>query len=453
MKKIHSFNLYGKKESCGSRAIRRIAEVQDADYILLYTAPDTIEFGPFALERMLSVAGDTSAGMTYADYYDRQGDALFPHPLIDYRKGSLRDDFDFGPVLLFHAGALAEAAGRMTEDYRFAGLYDLRLKVSQRHPVVHINEYLYCRKEQTAQPGGGQPFDYVDPRNREAQAEMEKACTDHLEQIGACLPPQTGTFNWGDERFDTEASVIIPVRNRKRTIAQAIRSALGQETAFPFNLIVVDNHSTDGTTEEIGRFAAADARLKHLIPQEQGLGIGGCWNMAVHHPECGKYAVQLDSDDVYSSPHSLQKIVDAFGEPSCGMVVGTYRLTDFNMQTIPPGVIDHREWTPENGHNNALRINGLGAPRAFCTPLLRSINLPDTSYGEDYAAGLRISRQYAIGRIYDVVYLCRRWEDNSDASQDVEKTNAHNNYKDAIRTWEVEARIKQNRTHGAGKVD
>lgn len=457
MKRIHCFNLYGKSESHGSHAIRRIAETlkaeaPGAEYVLLYTAPGTIEFGPFALERMLSVADDASAGMVYADYYDRRGEALFPHPLIDYRKGSLRDDFDFGPLCLFRAALLAEAAEAMTENYRFAGLYDLRLKASQRRPVVHISEYLYCREENTPQAGGDSLFDYVNPRNREAQAEMERACTAHLKQIGAYLPPPAGAFDRGNERFDTEASVIIPVRNRIRTIADAIRSALGQETSFPFNVIVVDNHSTDGTTDAIRRSGAGE-RLVHLIPAGRYLGIGGCWNMAVHHPACGKFAVQLDSDDVYSDPHSLQKMVDAFYEQSCAMVVGSYRLTDFNMQTIPPGVIDHKEWTPENGHNNALRINGLGAPRAFYTPLLRSINLPNTSYGEDYAAGLRICRQHAVGRVYDVVYLCRRWEDNSDASQDVVKKNAQNAYKDTIRTWELEARIKLNRAHGNGKVD
>ncbi|MDR1555761.1 MAG: glycosyltransferase family 2 protein [Tannerellaceae bacterium] len=452
MKRIHSFNLYGEKEPWSSHTIRTIAERRDAEYTLLYTAPEAVDLGLFALERMLSIAGDTSAGMVYADYYERQGDKLYPHPLIDYRKGSLRDDFDFGTILLYNTRALAEATEAMTETYRFAGLYDLRLKVSQRHPIVHINEYLYTREEKMAQAAGTQQFDYVNPRNREAQTEMEKACTAHLRQVGAYLPPRHKTMDFGREQFATEASVIIPVRNRIRTIAEAIRSALAQETAFPFNVIVVDNHSTDGTTEEIRSFLP-DERLTHILPERQDLGIGGCWNTAVHHPDCGKFAVQLDSDDVYSDPHSLQKIVDAFYAQQCGMVVGTYRLTDFNMQTIPPGIIDHKEWTPENGHNNALRINGLGAPRAFYTPLLRSINLPNTSYGEDYAAGLRISREYAIGRIYDVVYLCRRWEDNSDASQDIAKINAHNAYKDTIRTWELEARIRLNKEHGNGKMD
>jgi hypothetical protein len=399
----------------------------------------------FALERMTSIAQNTSAGMVYADYYERDEDGLHAHPLIDYRKGSLRDDFDFGPLLLFNTQALTEAAETMTEDYRFAGLYDLRLKVSQRHPIVHINEYLSICEEKNEKAGGERQFDYVNPRNREAQIEMEKACTAHLKQIGAYLPERRKTVNLYEHPFDTEASVIIPVRNRVRTIGQAIRSALGQETSFPFHVIVVDNHSTDGTWEEIQSIAAHAPRLKYLKPQWHYLGIGGCWNLAVHHPDCGRFAVQLDSDDVYSDAHSLQKIVDAFHTHSCGMVVGSYRLTDFHLQTIPPGIVDHREWTPENGHNNALRINGLGAPRAFYTPLLRSIDFPNTSYGEDYAVGLRIGREYAIGRIYDVLYLCRRWEDNSDALPDIAKINGHNAYKDNLRTWEVEARIQLNK--------
>jgi GT2 family glycosyltransferase len=448
MKQIQSVYLYGSNEPLSSLAIRRIAEAAEADYLLIHTAPDAIETGPFALERMLSIAEDTAAGMVYADYYDRKDGCLYPHPLIDYRKGSLRDDFDFGPLLLYHTAALREAAEDMMESYRFAGLYDLRLKVSQRHPIVHINEYLYSREQRMAQAAEGeQQFDYVNPENRAVQVEMEKACTAHLRQIGAYLPPRCKTIDLGSERFDVEASVIIPVRNRVHTIAEAIRSALEQQTSFPFNVIVVDNHSTDGTTEVI-RGLGAGSRLRQLTPARQDLGIGGCWNEAIHLPECGRFAVQLDSDDVYSDSHSLQKIVDAFYEQSCAMLVGAYRLTDFHLQTIPPGLIDHKEWTPENGHNNALRINGLGAPRAFYTPLLRSIKLPNTSYGEDYAAGLRICREYAIGRIYDPLYLCRRWEGNSDASPDVAKLNAYNAYKDSLRTWEVEARILLNKRYG-----
>jgi glycosyltransferase involved in cell wall biosynthesis len=232
-----------------------------------------------------------------------------------------------------------------------------------------------------------------------------------------------------------EASVIIPVRNRVRTIEDAVRSALDQETNFKYNVIVVDNHSTDGTTDILNHFHHNE-RLVHIIPERDDLGIGGCWDLAINHPKCGRFAVQLDSDDLYSGPDTLQKIVDKFYEEQCGMVIGSYRMTDFQLNTLPPGVIDHKEWTDENGHNNALRVNGLGAPRAFYTPLLRSIGMPNVSYGEDYAVGLAISRNYHIGRIYEPVYLCRRWEGNSDSSLSIEKLNANNTYKDSIRTRE-----------------
>jgi hypothetical protein len=453
MKKIHHRNLYEKDDPWSSRTIRSIAETSDAEYTLIHTAPEDVEWGLFATERMLRIAGDTSAGMAYADYYEQKEDKLYPHPLTGYRKGSLRDDFDFGPLLLFRTQALKEAAAEMKNDYRFAGLYDLRLKISRKHPPVHINEYLYTRPGPDLRPPAEKQFDYVNPNNRAAQVEMEQACTDHLKQTGAYLPPRDKRIDLARETFETEASVIIPVRNRTRTIADAIRSALEQETDFPFNLIVIDNHSTDGTTDEIRRFAG-DKRLVHILPGRDDLGIGGCWNTGVHHPGCGKFAVQLDSDDVYSDPHSLQKIVDTFREQSCAMVVGTYKTTDFRMQTIPPGIVDHKEWTPENGHNNALRINGLGAPRAFYTPLLRSINLPNVSYGEDYAVALRISREYAIGRLYDVVYLCRRWDGNSDARPTLTRMNEYNAYKDQVRTWELEARIKLNKaTHANANME
>ena len=325
------------------------------------------------------------------------------------------------------------------DTYRFAGLYDLRLKVSQNHSLAHINEYLYTEIEEDNRASGQKIFDYVDPKNRQLQLEMEQACTQHLKDVGAYLKPtfENIEFNKGD--FVHEASVIIPVRNRIKTIKDAISSVLMQKTDFLFNLIVVDNHSTDGTTGAISDFKE-DARLIHLIPEREDLGIGGCWNVGVHHPQCGKFTVQLDSDDIYSGEDTLQKIVDAFYAQNCGMVVGTYQMTNFDMEMIPPGIIDHREWTPDNGRNNALRINGLGAPRAFYTPLLREIKLPNTSYGEDYALGLNISRHYQIGRIYDILYLCRRWEENSDASLDIVKMNGHNLYKDRIRTWELQAR-------------
>jgi glycosyltransferase involved in cell wall biosynthesis len=331
----------------------------------------------------------------------------------------------------------------MEQDWQWGALYDLRLRMKN---IVHINEYLYTEIETDTRKSGEKQFDYVDPKNRAVQIEMEKICTGHLKRIGAWLEPvfkNPDLREFGQQEFPVTASVVIPVFNRIKTVKDAVESALSQECDFPFNVIVVDNHSTDGTTALLEELAARDERLLHVVPVKHDLCIGGCWNLAVHHEMCGEYAVQLDSDDVYSGPDTLRKIVDAFREQKCAMVVGTYQMTDFNMNPIPPGVIDHKEWTEDNGRNNALRINGLGAPRAFWTPLLRTINLPDTSYGEDYALGLRISREYRIGRIYDVLYCCRRWDGNSDAALDIERVNANNLYKDRIRTWELEARINR----------
>jgi hypothetical protein len=423
--------------------IKKIASKTDAEYALIYTKSADLRLGMFALDRILQIAKDSGAGLVYADHYQIANNEKKNNPVIAYQKGSLRDDFNFGSVLIYKSEELKKAASKMDTEYKFAGLYDLRLKVSQEAELVHINEYLYSEIENDTRKSGEKIFDYVDPKNRDMQIEMERACTDHLKRIGAYLAPQFKKVEFDKADFEYEASVIIPVRNRIRTISDAIKSVLSQKTNFKFNLIVVDNYSTDGTTEAIDKFSS-DERLIHVIPENKELGIGGCWNAGVHHPECGKFAVQLDSDDVYSDENTLQKIVDAFYAQNCAMVVGTYMLTDFDMKMIPPGIIDHKEWTPENGRNNALRINGLGAPRAFYTPVLREIKVPNTSYGEDYALGLYFSREYQIGRIYDVLYLCRRWDDNSDASLDIVKMNAHNTYKDRIRTWEVEARIALN---------
>ena len=427
-----------------SATLHAIADRSDADYTLLYTKYTTLELGYFALERMVRIADDSQAGMAYADSYHVTDSKQEKAPVIDYQYGSLRDDFNFGSLLLFNAAAFREAASRMTTDFQFAGLYDLRLKLSQKASLVHINEYLYSEVENDNRKSGEKIFDYVDPKNRGVQIEMEAACTEHLKAIGGYLEPRFEKIAFDEGNFEYEASVIIPVRNRVRTIADAIESVLKQQTSFKFNLIIIDNHSTDGTTEAIDRFAA-DERVVHLIPVRNDLGIGGCWNLGVHDPRCGKFAVQLDSDDVYKDEHTLQTMVNAFYEQNCGMVVGTYMMTDFHMNMIAPGIIDHKEWTPENGRNNALRINGLGAPRAFYTPLLRKVKVPNTSYGEDYALGLNISRRYQIGRVYDVVYLCRRWDDNSDASLSIEKMNANNLYKDRIRTWELQARVAMNK--------
>ena len=427
-----------------SETIRRIAAESKADYALVYTKTTTLELGYMALDRFLQIAQDTNAGLVYADHYQVKGGELVKAPVIDYQKGSLRDDFDFGSVLFFDAAALKESVQRMTESYQHAGLYDLRLKLSQRYALVHANEYLYSEVEEDNRKSGERQFDYVDPRNRDRQIEMEKACTQHLKEIGGYLEPHFKDIDFNQGEFEVEASVIIPVRNRVATVGAAIESVLKQQTKFKFNLIVIDNHSTDGTTEAIDAFKA-DGRVVHLVPERNDLGIGGCWNYGVNSAHCGKFAVQLDSDDLYKDEHTLQTIVDAFYEQKCAMVIGSYMMTDFDLNELPPGVIDHKEWTPDNGRNNALRINGLGAPRAFYTPVLRAIGLPNTSYGEDYAMGLNISRHYQIGRIYDVLYLCRRWGGNSDAALSIEKVNANNLYKDRIRTWELEARIAANK--------
>lgn len=423
-----------------SETFRKMALHAHTDYLLFYIKTLPLQIGAFALLRMLQVAKNTSAGMVYADYYAHKGNHLLINPVIDYQEGSLRDDFNFGSLLLFDTAAFIEAASRMKENYRFAGWYDLRLKISQKHILFHIPELLYAEVELDTRESGEKQFDYVNPKNREVQIEMEQACTSHLKDSGAWLEPRFRKVQFHEIDFDVEASVIIPVRNRVNTIGDAIRSVLGQETGFAFNLIIVDNHSTDGTAEIIASFAQQDERVIHLIPERNDLGIGGCWNEAIFHPACGKFAIQLDSDDLYIDNSVLSLIVEAFYQQNCAMLVGSYRMVNFNLEEIPPGVIDHREWTPDNGRNNALRINGLGAPRAFYTPVLRSIRIPNVSYGEDYAAGLAISRYYQIGRIYEPLYLCRRWEGNSDASLDIHKQNTHNFYKDRIRTMEFWAR-------------
>ena len=430
-------NLYS------SDTVKKIAEKSDAEYTLLYINSTELNLGMFALERMIQVAEDSNAVMVYADhYYIKEGEKTVA-PVITYQKGSLRDDFDFGSVLLYKTSILKKVVSEMNNDFKHAGFYDLRLKTSQHADLVHINECLYSETEYDTRKSDEKMFDYINPKNREIQIEMETACSEHLKKIGAYLKPQFKKLDFNSERFEYEASIIIPVKNRVKTIADAINSALMQKTDFKFNVIVIDNFSTDGTTEVI-RKLSKDDRVIHIVPEKKDLGIGGCWNTGVFHHKCGKFAIQLDSDDVYSDENTLRKIVDTFYSQRCAMVIGSYMLTDFNLKTIPPGVIDHKEWTPENGHNNALRINGLGAPRAFYTPLLRKIKVPNVSYGEDYALGLIFSRDYQIGRIYDVLYFCRRWEGNSDAALNIEKINANNIYKDRLRSYEIEARISLN---------
>ncbi len=421
--------------------IREFAAKITTRFTLIYTKTLALELGQNALSRMMQVSLNSSAGMVYSDYFEQKSGVIRPHPLIEVQDGSLRDDFDFGSLMLYRTDALNTAVVSMNESFEFAGLYDLRLKVSQKHKIVHLPEFLYTEFELDTRKSGEKLFDYVDPKNRFKQLEMEYACTAHLKAVGAWLPPsQFREIFFSEDDFGTEASVIIPVRNRAKTITDAIKSVLSQETEFDFNLIIVDNHSTDGTTELITSFADLDDRVIHLIPKRKDLGIGGCWNEAVNHSQCGKFAIQLDSDDLYIDSNVVQAIVNAFYEQNCAMVIGSYQMVNFNLEAIPPGLIDHKEWTPGNGRNNALRINGLGAPRAFYTPVLRDIQVPNVSYGEDYALGLSISRYFQIGRIYNPLYLCRRWDENSDSSLDIDKMNAHNFYKDKIRTIELWAR-------------
>ena len=422
-----------------TKSVKQVADAADTEYTLIYTRQTELSWVRFGLERLEQIASDSAAAMIYADHFD--GEA--PAPVIDYQQGSLRDDFDFGGVQLYRTSALKEAASKMDAEYEFAGLYDLRLRVSEIGPLVHVNEFLYYELETDRRKSGEKLFDYVDPRNRGVQVEMEAACTAHLKRIGGYLEPKFKEVDLNSVPFEVEASVVIPCRNRVKTIGDALRSALSQETDFQYNVIVVDDNSTDGTVDVIKSFLD-DPKLIYIAQDKTYHAIGGNWNAALHHPRCGRFALQLDSDDMYSGSDTVQKFVDAFREQGCAMVVGTYRITDFDLNELPPGIIDHREWTPDNGRNNALRINGLGAPRGFWTPLLREINFPTTKYGEDYAVALRVSREYRIGRIYDVMYNCRRWGGNSDGALDIEAINRNNLYKDRIRTWELQARIALN---------
>lgn len=424
----------------GTKTLRLIAAHAEAPYVLLGLQPKRIEAGYRCVERFVETAEASGAAMVYSDR--RDGDGTL-HPVIDYQEGSLRDDFDFGGLVLVRT-QLLKAFFEQTPAprYRFAAFYALRLFLSREGILFHLDEPLYTEHETDLRASGEKQFDYVNPRSREVQTECERACTEHLKAIGAWLAPdefdELPATQEGD--FPVEASVIIPVRNRRRTIADAVSSALGQQADFAFNIIVVDNHSTDGTSETLHELCAADPRVVVLVPDRRDLGIGGCWDLAVRHPSCGRYAVQLDSDDLYNAPDVLERIVTAFRRSRAAMVIGTYRMVNFALETLPPGIIDHREWTPDNGRNNALRINGLGAPRAFDTELLRRVGFPNTSYGEDYALGLALSRRYRIARIYDELYLCRRWEGNSDAALSQEAQNRNNRYKDRLRTLEVRAR-------------
>jgi hypothetical protein len=429
------------------RTINMIAKSAGDSHALLVIHNTPIEFGHSGVHRMHQVLGSSGAAMVYGDYYDiNKEKKRTAHPTIDYQLGSIRDDFNFGSVLLFNNAVMTQWAARGNgADLKSAGLYALRLAASRNGPVLRIPEFLYGKIETDVRKSGEKQFDYVDPRNRAVQIEMEQVATDHLRKIGAYLAPEFKTVNLEEiHHADVEASVIIPVKNREKTISDAVGSVLKQTCDFPFNVIIVDNHSTDGTTKTLRDYAKKDPRVVHVIPDRTDLGIGGCWNEGVHNTKCGRFAVQLDSDDLYKDETTLQRVVDVFRKERCPMVIGSYMMTNFALEEIPPGVIDHKEWTPDNGRNNALRINGLGAPRAFYTPLLRKINLPNVSYGEDYALALALTRDYQIGRIYEPIYLCRRWEGNTDADIDITKQNTFNAYKDTIRTFEVLARQKKN---------
>ena len=429
-----------------SATMRLITAQATAKYALLYLKQSPLTLGYQAIERMLQVAEETDASMVYADHYSVEGGKTVKHPVIDYQLGSIRDDFDFGSVVLLNVKTLKDFAVQQgSDDYQFAGWYALRLFLSRQGKVFHLNEFLYTEEENDLRTSGEKQFDYVNPRNREVQIEMEQAATKHLSALNALVDTKLYTHpDFSEGHFPVEASVVIPVFNREKTVRDAVLSALSQRTDFPFNVIVVDNHSTDKTTEILDALASDD-RLIHLIPERTDLGIGGCWNYAINDSHCGRFAVQLDSDDLYSSENTLQTIINAFHEQQAAMIVGSYRMCDFDLNTLPPGLISHSEWTEDNGCNNALRINGLGAPRAFFTPLARKLQFPNTSYGEDYAMGLAFSRRFRIGRIYDELYLCRRWGGNSDAVLSIEKINANNLYKDQLRTIEVLARQRENR--------
>ena len=432
-----------------SATVRKVAAAVEAPYALICFEPVKVKFGYQAIKRMVSVAESVAPAAVYADRYVIKNGQRVASPTMDFYYGSVRDDFDFGPVCLFSSSTIKKYVEDCpAAEYKYAGWYDVHLFFLRRkrlESLFHLREYLYTEEAVDLRESGEKQFDYVDPRNREVQLEKEEIFTDHLKQIGAYIEPESIVeVSVEKHLFDKEATVIIPVRNRVKTIEDAVKSALMQRTSFEFNVMVVDNHSSDGTSDVVAKLAETDSRVLHIIPNRDDLGIGGCWALAFNDKRCGRFAVQLDSDDLYSSPDTLQKIVDKFYEEHCGMVIGSYRMCNFQLETLPPGLIDHREWTAENGHNNALRVNGLGAPRAFYTPLLRKIGMPNTSYGEDCAVGLSFCRKYKIGRIYEELYLCRRWEGNSDAALSPEKVNKNNIYKDSIRTMEIVDRCRLN---------
>ncbi|MBP5741935.1 MAG: glycosyltransferase family 2 protein [Paludibacteraceae bacterium] len=442
MEKNFSFAHVDKLSSTDS--LVKLIDGVSSKYVFLYTTEEKPEISDESALRFIQAKEYSGASFVYSDFYVSDAGKVAIVPNIDYQQGSVRDDFSFGDLLLFDAESLRKASGELIAGLQFAAFYNLKLALSRVSLPFHLREPLYLTRKEDNRKSGEKQFDYVKQKNADIQKENEVVCTEHLRKIGAYLSQRTKNVEFDEDKFAFKASVVIPVRNREKTVADAVKSALSQKTDFKFNVIVVDNHSTDGTSQILEALAADDDRVVHIVPESETLGIGGCWNVAVHSEKCGMFAVQLDSDDVYSSAETLQKVVDGFYANKCAMLIGSYTLTDFDMNILPPGLIDHKEWTDENGHNNALRINGLGAPRAFYTPLLREINFPNTSYGEDYAVGLRMCREWKLGRIYESLYLCRRWGGNSDSDLSVEQLNKNNSYKDMLRTLEIKARIAMN---------
>jgi len=442
LSKENSLSSLEIKNLFNTRDLKLAAEYSQSKYLLLIFSNERVVFFDNSIERLVQVAEDTNSVFVYSDYVEIKNGVSIDHPLIDYQMGSIRDDFDFGKIILIRSEILKESISK--NNFLNAAFYDARLRISEKHELLHIPEFLYSYEEIDLRKSGEKQFDYVDPKNREVQKEMESVATEHLKRINAFIRPGKEIEAFNKNNFSFAASVIIPVKNRVKTISDAIDSAIIQKTRYDFNIIIVDNHSTDGTTELIEGYSSKHDGIIHLIPKSKTLNIGGCWNLAIQNEKCGMFAIQLDSDDIYYSEDTIEKIVDKFFSEKCAMVIGSYTMTDFNLNELPPGLIDHKEWTAENGMNNALRINGLGAPRAFYTPVVREIGFPNTSYGEDYAVSLAISRKYKISRIYESIYSCRRWEGNTDSDLSIDKINRNNYYKDKIRSLEIAARIKMN---------
>lgn len=462
MLSIADGDLYCKQERHQSDDLQKLLAwsmdvdmMEISDYLIIILNDIAIETGHMALRRMVKVAQDTNAAMVYADHYTRMEDGkLAKNPLIDYQEGSIRDDFDFGPMVMLRTKTFIKALREVESTFRtldFAGFYAVRLALSRMGDIIHIPEYLYTCDVIDSRSSGERIFDYQAPDSVWQQLEMEKVCSHHLKELGAfLLPTHYRNINLWEGEFPVECSVIIPVLNREKVIRDAIKSVLKQETSFDFNLIVIDNHSTDGTTEAIDEFAD-DPRLIHIIPERYDLGIGGCWNLGIYDERCGRFAIGLDSDDLFATPNALNTMVRKFYDENTAMVVGTYKVVNDKLQEVAPGIISHREWTYENGRNNLLRVNGIGGPRAFFTPIYRNTCLPCSSYGEDYGMGLMISRYYRVGRVWDVMTLARRGNDNTDSDLTIEQENAYNLYKDRLRSWEIQARIAFNKSKKINK--